>query len=365
MRRAFARLAGALLLASATVAAASAQGQLRIYNWNDYIAPDALKRFEQETGIKVTYDTYDANELLDAKLRAGRSGYDLVVPTASPFLALQLRARLYRPLDRAKLSNWGQLDPAVMKRLEQFDPGNQHAVPWMWGTTGIGYNRERVLRIMPDAPVYSLRMIFDPAVVSKFKSCGVMVLDSPTDVFPAALTYLGLDPDSKRPADLERAAAALAAIRPFVRRWHSSEYINALASGDACLAFGFSGDIKQAATRAAETGKGVTIEYAIPTEGALTWIDTAAIPADAPNADNAHRFIDFMLRPEIAAMNSSFVGYAVAVPAARARIDESVRNDPGIYPPDEIARRFYTITPAEPEYDRLRTRAWTRVKTGR
>lgn len=365
MRRLVARLAAAILLGCAAIGGASAQGQLRVYNWNDYIAPDALKRFEQETGIKVTYDTYDANELLDAKLRAGRSGYDLVVPTASPFLALQLKARLYRPLDKAKLQNYGQLDPAVMKRLEQFDPGNQHAVPWLWGTTGIGYNRERVMKLMPDAPVYSLRMIFDPAVVSRFKSCGVMVLDSPTDVFPAALTYLGLNPDSKAPADLEKAAAALAAIRPFIRRWHSSEYINALASGDACVAFGFSGDVKQAAKRAAETAKGVTIEYAIPAEGALTWIDTAAIPADAANADNAHRFIDFMLRPEIAAMNSSFLGYAVAVPAARARIDEPVRSDPGVYPPEEITRRFYTITPAEPEFDRLRTRAWTRVKTGR
>lgn len=364
MRRLAARLAGALLLALASTGA-SAQGQLRIYNWNDYIAPDALKRFEQETGIRVTYDTYDANELLDARLRAGRSGYDIVVPTASPFLALQLKARLYQPIDRARLSNYGQLDPAVMKRLEQYDPGNAHAVPWMWGTTGIGYNRERVMRIMPDAPVYSLRMIFDPAVVSRFRACGVMVLDSPTDVFPAALAYLGLDPDSKKPADLERAAATLAAIRPFVRRWHSSEYINALASGDVCVAFGFSGDVKQAATRAAEAGRGVTIDYAIPAEAALTWIDTAAIPADAPNPGNAHRFIDFMLRPEIAAMNSSFVGYAVAVPAARALIDEAVRNDPGVYPPDEIARRFYTITPADPEFERLRTRAWTRVKTGR
>ncbi|MBL8700349.1 MAG: polyamine ABC transporter substrate-binding protein [Alphaproteobacteria bacterium] len=346
-------------------AAAQAQGQLRVYNWNDYVAPEALKRFEQETGIKVTYDTYDANEILDAKLRAGRTGYDLVVPTASPFLANQVRARLYRPLDRAKLTNYGNLDPALMKQLERYDPGNQHGVPWMWGTTGIGYNRERVLKIMPDAPVYSLRMIFDPEVVARFKSCGVMVLDSPTDVFPAALLHLGLDPDSKNPADLEKAAAMMAKIRPFVRRWHSSDYINALASGDACLVFGYSGDIKQAAKRAAAARKGVTVEYAIPSEGALTWIDTAAIPADAANVDNAHRFLDFMLRPDIAALNSNLVGYANGVPASRAGLDESVRSDPGVYPPAEVQRRLYSISPADLDYERLRNRAWTRVKTGR
>jgi putrescine transport system substrate-binding protein len=365
MRVAIARIACSLALLAGVALDAAAQGQLRVYNWNDYVAPEALKRFEQETGIKVTYDTYDGNEILDAKLRAGRSGYDLVVPTASPFLATQLKANLYRPLDLAKIPNHAQLDPGVMKRLERFDAGNRHAVPWLWGTTGIGYNRERVLKTMPDAPVYSLRMIFDPAIVSRFRSCGVIVLDSPTDVFPAALAYLGLDPDSKKPEDLEKAVAALQAIRPFVRRWHSSDYINALASGDACLAFGFSGDVKQAAKRAAESRRGVSIEYSIPVEGALTWIDTAAIPADAANVDNAHRFIDFMLRPEIAAMNSSFLGYAVAVPAALPRIDEATRTDPGVYPPAEIQARFYTITPADLEFDRLRTRAWTRVKTGR
>ncbi len=218
---------------------------------------------------------------------------------------------------------------------------------------------------MPDAPVYSLRMIFDPQVISKFKSCGVMVLDSSTDVLPAALTYLGRDPDSKKPEDLAKAVDALMAIRPFVRRWHSSEYINALASGDACLVFGFSGDVKQAAKRAAAAKKGVTVEYAIPVEGALTWIDTAAIPADAVNVDNAHRFLDFMLRPENAAANSNFVGYANAVLASRDKLDAAVRSDPGIYPPPEVQSRLYTISPADLEYERLRTRAWTRVKTGR
>ena len=355
-------LAALALLAPAAV---QAQGSLRIYNWNDYIDPQTIKRFEAETKIKIVYDVYDANEILDAKLRAGRSGYDLVVPTASPFLANQLRANLYRPLDRAKIPNAAGLDPALMAQLARHDAGNAHAIPWMWGTTGIGYNFDRVLAVMSDAPVFSLRMMFDPAVVARFKGCGVEMIDSPTDVFPAALTFLGLDPDSKRPEDLERATAALMKIRPFIRRFHSSEYINDLANGDACVAFGFSGDVKQAAKRAVEAGKGVKIEYAIPVEGAMTWIDAWAIPADARNADAAQAFLNFVLRPEIAALNSNFVGYANPVPASKPMLAEAVRDDPTIYPPPEVARRLYTISPADRAYERLRTRAWTKVTTGR
>lgn len=345
--------------------AADAQGTLRIYNWNDYIDEQTLKRFEAETKIKVVYDVYDANEILDAKLRAGRSGYDLVVPTASPFLARQLEAKLYAPLDRARIATYGNLDPALMKQLARYDPGNAHAIPWMWGTTGIGYNFDRVLKRMSAAPVFSLRMVFDPEIVANFKACGVVMLDSPTDVFPAVLAYLGLNPDSKSPDDLEKATAQLLKIRPFIRKFHSSEYINDLANGDACVAYGFSGDIKQAAKRAFEAGKGVKIEYAIPVEGALTWIDTWAIPADARNADAAHKFLEFVLRPEIAALNSNFIGYANPVPASRDKLDEAVRDDPTIYPPSEVAERLYTISPADRAYERLRTRAWTRVTTGR
>jgi putrescine transport system substrate-binding protein len=252
-----------------------------------------------------------------------------------------------------------------MKQLDRYDPGNQHAVPWMWGTTGIGYNAELVRKIMPDAPVNSLRVLFDPAIVSRFASCGVVILDSPTDVIPAALAYLGLEPDSKRPEDLDKAVGILAKIRPHVRKWHSSEYINDLANGDACLTFGYSGDIKQAAKRAEEAGRGVTVEYAIPREGALVWVDTWAIPADAPNVANAHRFLDFVLRSDIAAQNTNFIGYANAVPSSRAMIDPAIRDDATIYPPDEIRKRLYTITPADRAYERQRTRAWTRVTTGR
>jgi putrescine transport system substrate-binding protein len=359
---------GLIAAATALVALlgpAQAQGVLNVYNWNDYIDEQTLKRFESETGIKVRYDVYDSNEVLDAKLRAGRSGYDLVVPSASPFLALQIPARLYQKLDRAKLPNYRNLDPALMKQLERYDPGNEHAIPWMWGTTGIGYNAERVLKIMPDAPVYSLRMLFDPAIVARFKSCGVVMLDSPTDVIPAALTYLGRDPDSKKPEDLTAATEVLMKIRPNIRKWQSSEYINGLANGDVCLVFGYSGDIKQAAKRAAEAKRGVRVEYSIPSEGALVWTDTWAIPTDAANVANAHRFLDFVMRPDVAAMNTNFIGYANGVPASLAQVDGEIKGDPTVYPPEEVLRRLYTISPADRTYERQRSRAWTRITTGR
>ena len=356
-------LFAALVSATSPVAA---QNVLRIYNWNDYVAADALKRFTAETGIRVVYDTYDSNETLDAKLRAGRSGYDLVVPTASPFLAQQIPARLYQPFDKSKLPNLRNVDPAALKDLERADPGNRFGVPHLSSTSGIGYNVERVGRIMADAPVYSLRMIFDPEIARRFQACGIVILDSPTDVIPAALAYLGIDPDSKSPEHLTRATDLLLKIRPFVRKWHSSEYINDLANGDACVVFGYSGDIKQAAARAVEAKKaGVRVEYAIPQEGALLSHDVWAIPADARNADAAHRFVDFMLRPEIAALNTDAVGYPNPIPASRPLVSPDFRDDPTVFMPAEIRAKLYTITPAARDYERLRTRAWTRVTAGR
>lgn len=357
-------LAAALALWSATPA--QAQGVLNIYNWNDYIAEDTLKRFTAETGIKVNYDLYDANETLDAKLRAGRSGYDLVVPSASPFLAQQIPAGLYRPLDWAQIPNARNLDPEVMKELATYDPGNRHAVPWMWGTTGIGYNPDRILKIMPDAPIYSLKMLFDPAVVQRFRGCGVTILDSPTDVLPAALAFLKQNPDAQSEDSLKQAQDVVMRIRPYVRKWDSSDYINALANGDSCLVYGYSGDIKQAARRAAEAKRGVRVAYTIPAEGAVIGMDTWAMPVDAPNVANAHRFLDFVLRPEIAAANTNAIGYANAVPASLPLVDEAIRNDPTIYPPPEVRARLYAVSPARDRaYERLRTRAWTRVTTGR
>jgi putrescine transport system substrate-binding protein len=356
-------LAGLLLLSLASPAAA--QKQVNVYNWSDYIAEDRLKAFTAETGIKVNYTTYDSNEILDAKLKAGRSGYDVVVPTASPWLVRQLAAKLYQPIDKARLKNLGNLDPKIMAELAKYDPGNQHAIPWMWGTIGVGYNVAEIKKRMPDAPVDSLAMIFDPKIVSRFADCGVMVLDSATDLIPAALKYLGRDPDAKGSDDLARAGEVLKAIRPSIRKFHSSEYINALAAGDICLAFGYSGDILQARDRAAKAARKQEIAYGLPKEGAMLWIDTAAIPRDAPNGEAAHRFLDFMMEPKVAAASSTLTGYANANVAATALLDKTITSNPWIYPPAEARARLYTITAANAEQTRERTRLWTAIKTGR
>ena len=359
------RLSLLVSLLALAVTPAFGQGQVNVYNWSDYIAEDQLKAFEKDNGLKVNYTTYDSNEILEAKLRAGRSGYDVVVPTASPFFVRQLGAGLYRPLDKARLKNLKNLDPEIMGALARYDPGNAHAIPWMWGTTGVGYNVAAIKKRLADAPVDSLKMIFDPAVVSKFADCGVMVLDSATDVFPAALKYLGLDPDSKKPEDLAKAADVVKAVRPYIRKFHSSEYINALAGGDICLAFGYSGDIFQARDRAAKAKDKQDIAYAIPREGSLLWIDVAAIPKDAPNPDNALRFLDFLLEPKVAAASSELTGYANANTPATALLPKDISGNPLIYPPADVRAKFYTITAGSAEQTRERTRLWTTVKTGR
>lgn len=358
------RLANLFVLLAVVAGPAAAQQQVNVYNWSDYIAEDQLKVFTKDTGIKVNYTTYDSNEILDAKLRTGRSGYDVVVPTASPFFVRQLAAKIYQPLDRAKLKNWGNLDPRIMREMAKYDPGEPHAIPWMWGTIGMGYNVDEINKRMVKAPIDSLKMIFDPATVSRFVDCGVMVLDSPTDVFPAALIYLGLDPDSKKEEDLRKAAEVIKAVRPYIRKFHSSEYINALAGGDACLAFGYSGDILQARDRAQKATEKREIAYAAPHEGAMLWIDVAAIPKDAPHPEAAYRFLDFMLDPKVAAASTVVTGYANANLPATTLLDKSITGNPWIYPPDGTRARLYTITAANAEYNRLRTRLWTEVKTG-
>jgi putrescine transport system substrate-binding protein len=343
---------------------ASAQGQVNVYNWSDYIALDQLKAFAKDTGIKVNYTTYDSNEILDAKLRTGRSGYDVVVPTASPFFVRQLAAKLYRPLDKAKLKNYGNLDPKIMGSLAKYDPGNEHGVPWMWGTIGIGYNVEAIRKRMVNAPVDSLAMLFEPSILSRFADCGVMMLDSATDVMPAALKYLNLDPDSKKPEDLQKVGELIKAVRPYIRKFHSSEYINALAGGDICLAFGYSGDILQARNRAAKATDHRNIAYAIPTQGAMLWIDVVAIPKDAPHPDQALRFVDFMLDPKVAAASSTITGYANANVPATALLDKSISGNPFVYPSADNRAKFYTISAGTAEQTRDRTRLWTAIKTG-
>ena len=354
-----------VLLLPAVPAAAAEAKLLNIYNWSDYIAPDTVPNFEKETGIKVNYDVYDSNDTLEAKLLAGHSGYDLVVPSASPYLARQVMSGVYRGIDKTALKNYGNLDPQILAAAAKADPGNRYGVPYMWGTTGFGYNRAMVKAALGDhASTDSSALIFDPANAKRLAACGISLLDSAQELFPAALAYLGRNPLSRDPADLERAVKVIEAIRPYIRKFNSSEYINDLANGDLCVAWGYSGDIVQARNRARAAKNGVDIAYTIPKQGAMIWIDMMAIPADAPHPDNALKFIDYILRPEVVAKISNAVDYANPNKAATALVAASIRNDPNIYPSAAVRARLFFDTPVTPQYERLRTRAWTRIKTG-
>jgi putrescine transport system substrate-binding protein len=347
-----------------TAEAGRAEAVLNVYNWSDYIDPKVIEDFQKETGITVHYDVFDSNEVLETKLLTGNSGYDVVVPSAY-FLERQVKAGVFAPLDATRLPNLKNLDPDITERAARHDPGSAHSVVYMWGTTGIGYDSEKVKAIMPDAPVDSWRLVFDPAIVARFKDCGVSVLDDPTDMVATALLFLGKDPNSEAEADLAAAEKLLLAIRPYLRTIHSSQYIDQLANGELCIAVGYSGDILQARDRAAEAGKPIDLVYTIPQEGALMWFDTLAVPADAANVDNAYRFIDYLLRPEVAAANSNFVSFANANAAATPLVDEALRNDPGIYPPPEVKARLQPNLAKSADFTRALNRSWTRFTTGR
>jgi putrescine transport system substrate-binding protein len=349
--------------AGAPAAAPAEEKVLNVYNWSDYIAEDTIAKFEAATGIKVNYDVYDGNEVLEAKLLAGKSGFDVVVPSAN-FLERQIKQGVYQPLDKAKLTNLGNMDPGLLANLGKYDPENKHAVPYMWGTVGIGYNVDKVQAAL-GGPIDSWQAILDPKNAAKLKSCGIALLDAPTDVIDSVLIALGKDPNSEQEEDLKAAEAALMAVRPNVRYFHSSQYITDLANGEICVAVGYSGDVLQARDRANEAGKGVKIAYAIPKEGAQVWMDAMAIPADAPHPGNAHLFIDFIMQPEIAAAISSYMNYASPNAKAVPLVDEKVRNDAGVYPPAEIQSKLQPSLSESPEYQRLLTRAWTRIRTGR
>ena len=365
MSRVLGGVIGATLALVASLAAAQEEKSLNIYNWSDYIAEDTVGNFERDTGIKVNYDVYDSNDVLEAKLSAGHSGYDLVVPSAAPYLARQAAVGIYRKIDKAALANYRNLDPQLLAAAANADPGNQYGVPYMWGTTGFGYNVAKVKAALGDkAPVDSSALLFDPANAKQLAACGISLLDSAQELFPAALAYLHRDPLSRDPADLDRAAAVIEAIRPYIRKFHSSEYINDLANGDLCVAWGYSGDVIQARNRAREAKNGIDIAYTIPKEGAMVWIDMMAIPADAPHPQNALKFIDYILRPEVAAAISNTVGYANPNLAATKLVNPSLSGDPNVYPPSEVRARLFFDKPVTLQYERLRTRAWTRVKTG-
>lgn len=339
------------------------QRVVNVYNWSDYVDPAALDDFTKKTGIAVRYDTFDSSDTLEAKLLAGQSGYDVVVPTGY-FLAREIAAGIFQPLDKSKLPNLVHVWPDIAERLAAYDPGNRFAVNYMWGTTGIGYNVKVVQRILgPGATIDSWSAVFEPDQVAKFKDCGVHLLDSSDDVMSAALHYLGLDPNSSVPADLQKAADLLTKVRPYVRKFHSSEYINALASGEICLALGYSGDIKQAQKRAAAANGGVAIEYAIPKEGAPLWFDNMAIPKDAPHVAAAHELINYLLDPQVAARNSDLVSYANGDRPSDL-IDPAIRNDRTIYPEPATMAKLYTIMARDQKSQRLANRLWTRIKTG-
>src|SRR5262245_1280551 len=365
MRRNFAFcLVAAAALGLLMPTASAQQKRINFYNWSDYIAPDVLKDFTKETGIEVTYDTFDANEVLETKLLAGKSGYDVVVPTAY-FLERQIKAGVFQKLDKAKLPNLVNLWPEISNRLATYDPGNQFAVNYMWGTTGIGYNVKKAREILSGEKIDSWDLVFNPEKLAKFKDCGVHMLDSADDVFPAALNYLGLNPNSKDPADLQKAADLVTKVRPFVRKFHSSEYLNALASGEICLVLGWSGDIKQAQKRAAEAKGGIEIGYSIPKEGAQMFFDNLAIPKDAKNVDGAHALIDYLQRPEVAARNSNFIAYANGNRASQKFIKKDILDDPSVYPDAATMQRLYTISAHDQKTLRLANRLWTKVKTGK
>ena len=357
----------ALLLAVAALfvatSAAAEDKVVNVYNWSDYIDNSVLADFTKETGIKVVYDVYDNNDILETKLMAGNSGYDVVVPT-NPNLAREIKAGTLQKLDKSKLPNLTHMWPLITQRLAAYDPGNQYAVDYMWGTTGLGYNVDKVKERIPDAPLDSWALLFDPKYAAKLADCGIDVLDTSDDVIPSALAFLGLNPDSKDQADLDKAAAVIKSVRPYIQKFHSSEYINGLANGDICLALGYSGDVFQARDRATEAKNGVTVGYIIPKEGALMWFDSMAIPKDAPHPDAAHAFINYLMKPDVAARNSNVVYYANGNLDSQGQLAKDVIGDPLIYPGKDTLDRLFITTPPDPKVQRVITRLWTSLKAG-
>jgi putrescine transport system substrate-binding protein len=336
---------------------------LNLYIWSDYLAPNTLADFEKQTGIKVHVAYFDANETLETKLLAGSSGFDVVVPTASYF-ERQIKAGVYLKLDKSKIPNLKNLDPQLMSRVAHHDPDNAHGIIYMWGTNGIGYNAKMVQALMPDAPLDSWRLVLDPAVASKVAKCGISVLDSPAEVLRGVYSYLGKDPNSQSDEDLALAEATLTKIRPYIRNINSSEYIEALANGDLCIAIGYNGDVMQARDRAREANKGIDVDYVVPKEGSILWFDMMAIPADAPNPDSAYAFINYILEPQVSADISNFKRYANANLAAQPLVKPDVKDDPRIYPPQEQREKLAVQLADSPEHTRAITRVWQKFKTG-
>jgi len=345
-------------------AAAQEEKVLHVFNWSDYVAEDTVPNFEKQTGIKVTYDVFDSNDVLETRLLAGHSGFDVVVPSAS-FLERQIKAGVFQKLDKSQLPNLKNMDPDIMNRVGLHDPGNQYAIPYLWGTTGIGYNEDKIKKILGDARPDSWNYIYDPKLAAKFKDCGISLLDAPDEILKTVLAWMGRDPNSQKEEDLNAAEAKLMPIRPFIRKIHSSQYIEDLANGDLCIAVGWSGDILQARDRAEEAGQGVKIKYAIPKEGTIVWFDMLAIPNDAAHPKNAHAFINYLMEPQVAANNSNFVNYANGNADSLAMVKEDVKNDPGIYPTPEVKAKLFPSLAYNEDFQRLMNRMWTKFQTGK
>ena len=355
----------ALSLMGAMAGAAQADSKvLHVYNWSDYIAPDTIANFEKESGIKVVYDVFDSNETLEAKLLAGKSGYDIVVPSNS-FLAKQIKAGVYQELDKSKLSNYGNLNKSLLKAVSVSDPDNKHAFPYMWGSMGIGYNPEKVKAALGVDKIDSWDVLMKPENIAKLKSCGVSFLDSPTEMLPVALHYLGLPTDTTKKADLKQAEDLFMKIRPSIGYFHSSKYISDLANGNICVAVGYSGDIEQAKTRAAEAGGKVKIAYDIPKEGAGSFFDMVAIPKDAENVEAAYAFMNYLLKPDVMAAITNSVRFPNGNEKATALVDKDITSDPGIYPSAEVQSKLYAIADMPAATQREMTRSWTKIKSGK
>jgi putrescine transport system substrate-binding protein len=347
----------------ATSGGAKPGNVLNLYIWSDYLAPNTLSDFEKQTGIKVNASYFDANETLETKLLAGSSGFDVVVPTASYF-ERQIKAGVYLTLDKSKLPNLKNMDPELMARVAQHDPGNAHGVIYMWGTNGIGYNEKMIKDLMPDAPLDSWRLVFDPAVASKIAKCGISVLDSPAEMMRVVLGYLGRDPNSQKPEDAAAAEETLLKIRPYIRNINSSEYIEALANGDLCVAVGYNGDILQARDRARDANKGVDVKYIVPKEGSILWFDMLAIPKDAPHPDAAYAYLNYIMEPKVTADISNFKRFANANAASAPFVLDSVKGDSGIYPPPALRQKLAVQLADSPDQTRAITRLWQKFKTG-
>jgi len=338
---------------------------LHVYNWSDYIAPETVAKFEKQSGIKVVYDVFDSNETLEAKLLAGKSGYDVVVPSNN-FLAKQIKAGVYQELDKSKLPNWKNLDEDLLKAVgDASDPGNKYAFPYMWGSIGIGYNPEKVKAALGIDKIDSWDVVFKPENIAKLKSCGVSFLDAPTEMIPAALHYLGKPTNSKEKGDLKAAEDLFMKIRPSVTYFHSSKYISDLANGNICVAVGYSGDLEQSKARAHEAGDKVKLDYVIPKEGAGTFYDMVAIPKDAENVEAAYKWMDFLMQPEVMAEITNAVRFPNGNKAATPLVDKDISGDASIYPSDEVKKQLYAISDQDPATLRLVTRSWTKIKSGK